>query len=287
MADIFDNFFGGTKSLPTSSSTQLPDWVEQSGKNLFGAGTEFAGRDFPAYPTDQRIAPFSEDQLAGFQATRENTGAWGPAYEAAFRGAGASAAPVGAEDIARYMNPYTDQVIDTTVNELGRQFNRDTIQRHGAMAMRGSFLNEDRRMAMDNLGREGLDRVIAETVARLKSGAFSDALDQANQERNRTASAAGMYSNLAPLRQNLGASDAAALQASGGAQQAQEQQKRTLNYDEFLKQFSYPQEQINWLLSLLRGTPYETSTMGTTPVATNNKAAQLAGAAAALFGAFG
>lgn len=284
---LFDSIFGGgTKSVPTSSTTKLPDWVEQGGKDLFEGGKLFAGRDYPSYPVGDRIAPFTPDQLAAFEATRGNVGSWYPAFSSAYGAAGASASPVGAEDISRYMNPFTDEVIASTMEEMNRQFGRDTINRHASMANRGSYLNEDRREIMDNTARESNARVMAETIARLKSGAFDAALGQANTERDRTRMAAQMFGELAPMRQQLGSNDAAGLAATGALQQAQDQEGRTLSYDDWMREFSYPQEQINWLLGLLRGTPYETTTEGTTPVATGNPWAQGIGAAAALYGMF-
>lgn len=280
-------FSGGTKSIPTSSSNQLPAWVNQGGEELFEGGKEFAGRDYPSYPVEDRVAPFTPDQMAGFEATRSNVGSWNPAYSSAYGGAGASAMPVGAEDIARYMNPYTDDVINTTLSQMERQFGRDRISRHAGLAHSGSYLTEDRRMEGDRSAREGESRVMAEIMARLKSQGFDAALGQANTERGRTADAARMFGALAPLRQQLGAGDAAQLGASGALQQAQDQQGKTLAYDEWMNEFSYPQEQINWLMGLLRGTPYEKSTTGTTAVGTANPWAQGIGAAASLYGMFG
>jgi hypothetical protein len=282
-----DPFGGGVEQGRTSSTTKIPQWVEESGRELFEGGQTYAGRDYPAYPVADRIAPFTEDQMAGFEATRGNVGTWQPAYGSAYAGAGASAAPVGAEDISRYMNPFTGEVIDTTIDAINRQYNRDTNVRHGQMVGRGSYLNEDRREVIDNLARESRDRVIAETVARLKSDAFSGALGQANTERGRTLAASQMFGQLAPLRSALGGADAEALGTSGAVQQIQDQMGRNLTYDEFTGEFSYPQEQIDWLMSLLRGTPYETSTTGTTPVATGNPWAQAIGAGAGLYSIFG
>lgn len=282
-----DIFSGGTKSVPTSSSTNFPDWVSQGGQDLFEAGKQFAGRDYPGYPTGDRVAPFTPDQQAGFEATRSNVGSWNPAYSSAYGGAGASAMPVGQEDIQRYMNPFTDDVIASTMEQMNRQFGRDKIARHAGLAGSGSYLNEDRRYEMDRSAREGESRVMAETIARLKSQGFDTAMGQANTERGRMAQAAQMFGNLAPLRAQLGAADAAQLGTSGAIQQAQEQQMKTTDYDEWMKEFSYPQEQINWLMGLLSGTPYETSTTGTTSVGTGNKWAEGIGAAASLYGMFG
>ena len=278
---------GGSKSVPTSSTTKLPAWVEEGGKDLFEGGKEFAARDYPSYPTGERVVPFTPDQQAGFEATRGNVGSWGPAYGSAYGGAGASAMPVSPEDIERYMNPFTDEVIKSTLEQMNRQFGRDKIDRHAGLSRSGSYLNEDRRRELDRSAREGESRVMSETIARMKSQGFDKAIGQANTERGRTAEASRMFAALAPLRQQMGAGDALQLGASGAVQQAQDQSTKNLDFEEFMKEFSYPQEQINWLMGLLRGTPYETSTTGKTAVGTANPWAQGIGMASSLYGMFG
>ena len=180
-------------------------------------------------------------------------------------------------------------MIDTTIDQNNRQFNRDTIDRHSQMVGRGSYLNEGRREVIDNLARESRDRVNAETAAKLRSGAFQAALDQGNLERGRLQSGAGTGVQLAGAQQQLGYGDVAALRDVGAQQQNLVQQDLTLNYEDFLRQFYYPQEQLNYMMSLTQGAPYSSSqsSIGTQQVPTANTFAQSLGGIGALAGGLG
>ncbi len=214
--------------------------------------------------------------------------AWAEAFNNAMAGTAAGAVPVGQSDIERYFNPFTQQVIDPVVNQIERGFTRDTKQRHGELARRGSYLNEDRRGSMDILAGEAKDRTIAETVARLRMGAFGDALQQGNVERNRTLGAAAQFGQLAPARQQLGIRDIATLTGIGGMQEAKGQENRTLNFEEFMRQFAYPQNQTGFLTSVLSGIPYETgrTTTGQTLIGQSNPFTQALGLGISAAGLF-
>ena len=283
--------FGGGDSKPQTvvqqTQQELPAWVTKGGEDLYLESKPLANRDFPAYPVADRIAPFNQDQGASFDLARGNVGSYQDLFGQAVQGVGAGAQAVGQTDIDQYMNPYTQNVIDTTTAEINRQYDRDKINRNSSMAKRGSYLNEDRRAAIDQLGEESRNRVVAETVARLQSGAFGQALGQANIEKGKQTAAGSQYAQLAPLNQQLGYADVGALQGIGDVQQAQEQRERGLAYDEFTNQFNYPQEQLNWLLGVLRGAPQPVNTTTTSDqlIAQPNPFAQALGGVATVAGA--
>lgn len=276
-------FGGGTDKVDTTTRVQYPQWVEEGGEQLFETAQGAAERPYPAYDFS-RIAGFNPDQQGSFDLTRANVGAWQPAYSNAFGSALNATMPVGQEDISRYMDPYTESVINPTLSQLYQQHNRDQIDRHGAMARRGSYLNEDRREVIDQTARERTDQTAAVVGAQLRSSAFRDALAQANAERNRQMSGVGQFGNLAGAVQSLGAGDVAALGTSGQQQQGQEQANLDLAYSDFLRQFGYPQEQINYLLGILSGTPYGRTQTGQQAVAQPNMFAQALGGAATVAG---
>lgn len=262
-----------------TASASIPAWMGAAGQDVFQAGKQQASRPYPVYDA-ARIAPFTSQQQGAFDLTGSNVGMWQPSFQQAFAAAGRGMQPVGDEDISRYMNPYTGRVIDSTVDYMNRQFGRDRINRHASMANRGSYLNEDRREIIDLAAEEAQNRAVGDAVARLQAGAFSDALQQANAQRGREFQGASMFGNLAPTMQRLGAGDVSSLLSSGGLQQAQDQQNLTLRYEDFLRQFQYPQEQANWLMSLLSGTPYQTQQLVGQP----NPFAQGIGALSAIAG---
>ena len=104
--------FGGSSGTQTSTVVnEIPEWIEREGENLFNlAQGDVANRDYPLYQLP-RLAPFTGDQMAGFDYNRANAGAWAPAFQAAFTGAGYGSQPVEQADISRYMNPFTQSVI--------------------------------------------------------------------------------------------------------------------------------------------------------------------------------
>ena len=91
---------------------------------------------------------------------------------------------------------------------------------------------------------------------------------------------------LAPQAQQMGYADVAAMLGIGGQQQGQTQSEMDLSYNEFLRQFYFPQEQTNWLLGQLQGTPYGQTTISQQPVAQSNPLGGLIGAGTSIASLF-
>ena len=284
--------FGGGGSKPQTvvqtSSTNIPAWMEKAGEAQYGQAKGLASEGFPQYG-GQRLAEFGPDTLQGFEQARGNVGSWRGPFDQAMGLTQQSAAPVGDADLSRYMNPFTQNVLEPTISEMVRQHERDRIQRNATMSQRGSYLNEDRRMAMEQTAREGLARQVGMVGGGLQMQAFRDALGQANVERGRQQAAGGMFAQLAPQRAQLGYTDVAALSDIGAQQQGQTQQNLNLAYQDFLNQFYFPQEQQNWLASQLQSVPYSSQmqSSSTGPVGTPNAFAQNMGGFGALLGGLG
>ncbi len=264
-----------TQELESSGyrRVSLPPWAEAAAPELYATGEKIASRPYPLYPY-ARIAPFSADEEAGFALTRMNVGAWEPYLNAGISEVMSGSAPVGEADIAAYYNPYQSFVTD----ELWRQNQQRKIQEDAAMARSGSYLNEDRRGVIDALR----DDQTLRTVGLSFQQAFDEALGQANIERNRDLAAASQYLGVAPDVAAMGYTDAAALQEIGQQQRDLEQRNLALAYSDFMEQFGYPQDQVNWLMSLLQGIPMGRTeySQGTEEVAAENQMGQMLGLAA-------
>lgn len=282
---------GGSKGSQTSTTTvknEIPAWIEQAGKDLYARAQPLSSREYPVY-ADPRIADYNPDQIESFQRTRENVGSWAPLFMQSVASASQAGQPIGEQDIASYMNPYTQSVIDATTGQINRQFDQETIARNASMAQRGSYLNEDRRELIDQEAETNKNRVIAETIAALNLQGFNNAMGQGNIQKDRDARTAAMFSNLAPQLQGLGYTDAAAVGGIGATQEAKEQQGLNLQYEDFLRQFYFPQEQTNWLGGTITGIPYATSqtTTARTPVAGGNPLSSILGLGISAAGMFG
>lgn len=280
---------GGAKTQTTSSSqtNEVPQWVKDAGQQIFQGGKATAERPYPIH-SGERIADFTPEQNQAFDLTQQNVGSWNPAYLTSFVQGARGATPVGQQDIANYMNPFTSEVVARSIDDINRSYEREKIDRNASLSKRGSYLNEDRRMVIDNLAAEARDRNIGSVSSNAWAGAFNKALGQGNIDRDQAMRSSDAFSGLADQRSRLGYSDAQAVYGIGAEKEQKQQQKLTLAYEDFWRQFMYPQEQANWLSGLLRGVPYETTTSQTNEqlVAKSNPFSQALGLAATLGGAY-
>jgi hypothetical protein len=285
MGSIFGDGGSETVDLTNRQVFELPAWVSEGGRNVFEEARRLAQRGYPSY-SGTRVAPFSPDQNTAFDRTRGNLGAWQPAFEAAMSGGRASATPIADADIQRYLNPYTDAVLDPTLSRMLDQYRADTNTRHGDWAQRGSYLNEDRRDLIDARAGELHNRAIGEVAGNLNYQGFNTALGAAGDQKNREFATSQFMAQLAPLLQQLGLGDAASLEAIGGTQQAQAQRVADVGYGEHMAEFLYPQEQQSWLTSILSGIPtnHTTTTTGQQLVPQSNAAGGFLGGLASIAG---
>lgn len=237
---------GGDSTQHLAGRTGPPAWVQEEGRELYNLADPIASRPYQYYG-DERIADFSPDELASFDLARFNIGAWEPYFNQGWAQTAASAAPVGEADISAYYNPYQKFVTD----ELWNENRRRQIEANAAMSRRGTYLNEDRREALNALR----DEMTMREIGLSNANAFNAALAQANTQRARNLAAGGQFFGAGPQRAIIGQGDVASLQDIGAQQRAQEQDRLTLDYTDFLRQFDYPADQVEWLMAMLSGTP--------------------------------
>ena len=109
-------------------------------------------------------------------------------------------------------------------------------------------------------------------------------------DANRQMSALNQMANMAQQRQGMGIADVAALEGAGQAQQGQQQAQLNAAYNQFKQQQAYPQQQLDWLSTQVRGmapvTPSTTTQAGSTTGASYSASplSQLAGGYAAYRG---
>jgi len=278
-----------SRTVVQKVASDIPEYVKEGGKELYEGGKELSKRDFPLYGDQPRLAGFSPETSQAFDMIKNASGSWQQPFNKAMTSIDRATAPVGEADIAKYMDPYTDQVMGNVTEDLNRQYERDRIQRAGNMSARGSYLNEDRRGVIEGQAQEARDRNLATISAQMRSQAYQQALQQGNTERAQALQGGAAYAGMAPMVQQLGYGDAGKMMDVGSAKQAAEQQELSLAYDDFMKQFYYPQEQTNWLTSILQGVPYAQTqtTSGQQYVPMPNSFAQNLGGIGALMGGYG
>lgn len=277
----------GGGDTTTTTKTQLPKWYEDATKSNMAFANTVADRPFEQYTTDPNklVAGQTGDQSAAYDATRAlqggTQGAYGSAMNTAQGVAGYNPSQVQAGsflngNIDAYMNPYQQQVIDTTMGDIDRQ-RQMAITGNQASATQAGAYGGSRHGVVDSLTNEAAMRQSASTAAQLRQAGYGQASDMMNtdmarsmqaQQLNQAAGtqgaalnldAANAYGNMASQNQQAGLQQAAALQASGQSQQQYQQALYDAQRGIYNEQRDYPLQQLNIRSGALQGAQLPTS----------------------------
>ena len=287
---------GGSRTVNTSSRI-LPEYERFANENLVLAGT-IASQPYTPFP-GQRLADVSQDELAAADFVRSMPSRFGGLGGGIARRVDQADAPmVTAADInantEAFMNPYTSQVIDTTLADLGRA-NQMALNQVGQQAVgAGAFGGSRQGISEAETNRAFLDQA-ARTAAQLRASGFGTAQTAAQDlaARNQAAQAAQLTRQLQAADALRAASQAkaerdlafaTARRNLGIAQRDREQQALDLAYSDFLTEQQFPLQQLLIRQSGLRGTPV--GQVGNIPVRRSplNFGSLLAGAGSLLTG---
>lgn len=152
--------------------------------------------------------------LAG-NAAVNTAGASSPDINAARGYTTASAGPTTGADISRYMNPYVDQALQPAANNINRQASIDKQHTGDLAAMRGSF-GGDRQAVLEGEDQRNQYQALTNLYGTGFKDAFENAQGQANAEKGRYASAAGLAQGTGALA-NTSANDLVSRLTQAGA----------------------------------------------------------------------
>jgi hypothetical protein len=175
----------------------------------------------------------------------------------------------------QYMNPYTNNVIQSTISDLGEAF----AQQERGMAARaigaGAF-GGSREGVERVLGRERFLDQVADTSARLRQAGFESGAQRFAADRAAQLGAAqAQLSGLAGAAQGLG--------QAGSLARGIEQAGLTEAYRDFIEEREYPAGQVRQMIGALAGAPIRTygeerTAITGTPVGAPSPFAQIVGA---------
>lgn len=259
---------GGGSRTVTTEGRILPEYESFANENLAIAGS-LANLPFQAFP-GQRLAERGADELAADQFTRDMRSRFsGLGGGIARRVEQADAPMISAGDIQAntqaFMNPYTSEVIDTTLADLDRA-NQMALNRVGTSAVgAGAFGGSRQGIAEAETNRAFADQA-ARTAAQLRATGFGQAQTAAQDlaARNQAAQAQQLSRQLQAadaLRQagqtkfNRDIAFAQAQRNLGLADRDFRQQGLDLDYADFLEQRGFPLQQLAIRQAALSGTP--------------------------------
>jgi len=205
-----------------------------------GAGTLKTGSEL--------VAGYDPLQTSGYGQFESAAGSYRPGLETA-KTALTAGTGISEEDINKFMNPYTQNVVD----EMAR-LSQQNLQRNLLPTMKAGFVGTG------GLGSRNYASALGQSLADVQanltgqqfgalSGGYKQALDAAIQEAGLQQKAAGLGSEMAGREQNLGLTGAGALTKAGSERQAYEQSlleaplKQATNVSGVLRGYQVPTTQ--------------------------------------------
>tara|TARA_R100000700_G_scaffold12419_1_gene17708 strand:+ start:295 stop:1230 length:936 start_codon:yes stop_codon:yes gene_type:complete len=248
---------------------------------------------------DIQIAGFTPDQREAVTKTREGVGTFAPFLQGADRaitdaiGRPSIDQTFGAQGIASFMNPFTQNVIDTTLADIGRQGQIAQNQLAAQSVGQGAFGGSRQAIAQNELASNILDQQ-ARTAGQLRAAGFESALQQARnladaqiRERSLLGQLAGQQAGLGGLQQQLQQQDVASLLGIGSLQQGQAQALLDAARQGDLQQAYEPFQRLGFFSDILRGVPTASQTVTATTAPTPSLLSQIGGVAATGLGLAG
>jgi hypothetical protein len=282
---------GGSSDTQSStqniSQTSLPPWVNQAAQQNYALAQNVANRPLTQYQ-GQQVADIGPQTQQAWNLAAQSGAAGADQYNAAQAGyltaAGTPATQVTPQslagaDLSPYMNPYTQNVINSTLPLMQQQNalsqNQAANQANSANAFGGS--------------RQGVQQGVAEAQGALNIGQMASQLNQANFNQAQTAATGDISRDLAAQQSNQAANQAninsmisaagglgglgnaaqtnqrqqfLELSTAGAQEQAQAQNQIAAQMATFNQANQYPGQQLGVLQSALGMTPYGSTTMG-------------------------
>jgi len=255
----------GGKSTTSTSSVSIPPEVLARYNAVNAKAEQVAATPFQAYG-GQFVAPLTQTQQAGVQATNQYSQTAQPYYGAATGLALAGAMPVNPQQLqtGQYMNPYTEYVAGATQAALGQQQGQQLSQQQADAIRAGAFGGDRAGIQRAVLqGQQGL--ATAQALAPIYQQGFQQAQGVAQQQqgvnlaaqqanRQALAQAGQQVAGLGTGAQQAALQGAQAQIGAGTLEQQTKQADLTANYQQFLQERGYPFQVAQFLANIAMGT---------------------------------
>lgn len=176
-------------------------------------------------------------------------------------------------DIQGLLNPYTQNVVDTTNNEIRRQSTINQQANDAKAVASGAGLNDRSGVVAGMNNRDTMDAITRNTATLMSQGYdMATATAKAIQQGNQSAAISGAginlqggqgMSGLAQIMQSLNMGDINGLLTTGNVEQQNRQAQDTFNYGEYQNQYKSAFDRLNAMVSATGSAPHDTTTNGT------------------------
>jgi len=249
---------------------RLAPFQEQFLKDIFAQATALKGTPQPFAP--QQLAGLSSAQQQAISQAQAGIGGYQPYMQAAQQ----YAAPGG---VTQFFNPYEQQVVQQTMQDIGREGAKAQAQLAGQGVASGAFGGSRFGVAQGELAGRTLEQQ-ARSAGQLRQQGFQQAQEAAQR-------AAQLQAGLGQAAQQMGMQDINQLLGIGSLQQRQQQAGFDVARANTLAQQALPFQEIGFLSDIFRGVPALQSTIQTSTTPPPSLGSQLLGLGIAGLGAVG
>ncbi len=268
---------GGGGSAPPATQTQIvreAPGIEERKLELMDIARQVAQK--PIDLPDYQVAGLGALEQKGIQAAGI-TGIGAPTVQQGISQVQQAAAPIGAQQISQYLNPYQSYVTDEIARQGQMMQNQLGSQAIGAGAFGG--------------GREGVQQAELQgrqlsAMGQAQAQGFNTALSAAQNQQRVGLQSGQLLGQLGAGQQQMAQSDINQLMAAGGIQRQLAQATLDAERQSTLQQQYEPYQRAEFLSNLYAAGPKSSSqvTMGTQP--TTSPLAQAVGTGIGAFTAF-
>lgn len=252
----------GGKSSTSTSTVKIPPEVLARYNAVNARAEQVAKTPFQAY-SGQFVAPLSSTQQQGIQDTRAAAGAAQPYYNAAtgLTMAGTQAVgPLTQEQIAYYQNPYTQAVVDPTLQALQQQQGQERSQQRAQAIRAGAFGGDRAGLERANLARQQ-ELGTAQAISPLYQQGYQQAVQTAAGQQgvaaadiNRLMQGGQQLAGIGSAAQQAALQGAQAEIGAGTLEQQTKQADLTARYQQFLQERGYDFQVAQFLANIAMGT---------------------------------
>jgi hypothetical protein len=157
-------------------------------------------------------------------------------------------------NVGAYMNPYTQNVINNTQNDIERQ-RQMTINNMGAAATRANAFGGSRQGVAEGVTNAEYGRMAANAIAPLRAQGYNTAMSNAMSDRAARAGFAGQLGGLSNQAFNMGRTLNQDMMQQGLLQQMLQQQLIDAARGDFAGYSNSPMQSLSAPLAALGATP--------------------------------
>lgn len=258
----------------TSTAGTLSGWATPYVGDMLGKGMAYSNMGFTPY-TGEMVAGPSDLQNKAFSGLA-GLAAYNPTQFSPER---ATSSEFTGDVVSKYASPFVSNVVSPQLREAQRQAEIQRIQNAGKLVGAGAF-GGSRQAIMEAEGNRNLQTLMSDITGKGYQSAFENAQQQFERDQARrmaaqsTNIASGMDAQRAQEAANqFGAGyglDTLARQLSAGeTQRGIGQAGLSADYEQYMRQFNYPKEQLQFMSDLLKNIPEKalttTNIYGTDP----------------------